>query len=577
MTTLKKLLIVLILPIWMGCSLFSHTTSTITTIHDTINVTSHDTIVTTQILTVYDTVTQNYFTYLRQDSAPDVIYLQPALADSYPEIEAALNYAQTGTGYRIRLSQGQFSSSHPLVVYKFNGFGDYAQSWVNIEGFTNAKNTPGNVLTQIIFTSSYGFGFGIQQGKGCIVKNILFQGAYHFPDNLGELRVDTLRFNQWSDGVCSDNASSPYAGIVIDPFSDPAYYDGITYQKYKGMDSFYLPGMQRSGSTFVQVEGCYIQNFVIGMITSPSHQWNAEMINLWSSQIGNVKVCYAFTQAQSKVNTIKDCMSWGCEYEFLDGESYGIRNGDGSTCPSVDGLNIAGFMHQFIYHLSGSFPAADLRNIYAEGMFKLGVLSGGAADMMTGCTFDFALAHDGVPSPDVMIFGRNITFVGCSFRVYSGSAAYGRITIDAYNALFTGGQLGYIPLFYQYSRFDSLHAWAPRFDNVWIYYAGITINTNVQMSKGALVGNSLPLTINKSDYTGYFTGYDGVAPVAVGDILTTPRGYEDQLGQNPNVGPTYNYPVGYVTGVSKDTVFLIKAGWGLNNGPLNIYVDKVLP
>jgi len=87
------------------------------------------------------------------------------------------------------------------------------------------------------------------------------------------VQVDTLAFTEWSDNSVRNNTMSPYAGVVIDPFSDSAAYPSSS-DLYPGLHAYYPAGMNRSGSTDVRIEECSIANFIVGVMITPSNQQN---------------------------------------------------------------------------------------------------------------------------------------------------------------------------------------------------------------------------------------------------------------------------------------------------------------
>jgi hypothetical protein len=79
------------------------------------------------------------------------------------------------------------------------------------------------------------------------------------------VQIDTTEKAGWEDGIHSDNTASPLAGVVIDSFSDPSHYDGVTYKEYAGDSAYYIPSMSTAGSTDVTIDGCDRRQFLISI------------------------------------------------------------------------------------------------------------------------------------------------------------------------------------------------------------------------------------------------------------------------------------------------------------------------
>lgn len=491
-----------------------------------------------------------------QDTCVPTFAINPIVGDSYKIIQDAIDF-YINTGTKILLRVGDFYISKPLVIAKIVN-GVYKQSSLSIEGAISAKNNP-IAFARIFPMFSDGFAIGVQLGKQVSIKNISLQGKYKKSQSFNALQVDTLNFSDWGDGVCSDNVSSPYAGIVIDFASDPAFYDSVKYRPYPGLEKWYVPGMNRGGSTAVTADGVSIQNFVVGFIVTPSNQANGEIIHLYHSQIQNVKVAYALCQAQSKQCEVKDLEVWGQCHTVFDNVSYGFRHGDGAGSPMVDGVNLAGLVHQ-IFNLSNyTFPAV-LNNVYAESLFKLGAIGGWAGAQLSNFVVDFANGTAGYPTPDFYLRGINIVNTNCQYRLYPGvqfsdNVNHARIILNNEANTFINGNTNLCPVV---TGVDGKNS-SPTFINYSMYYTGKNLNRNDYDSVKSIVRNQL-IHVNRSNFSGYFILKN--AGVSIGDLLLTNKVYEDQFS---NVNGTA-YPVGFVTSYSNDTVYLANVGVGLHQG-----------
>lgn len=486
---------------------------------------------------------------VRTDSTAKTLLFNPLSAggDSYPMLQAAVDFCIVNPGYRIHLNAGDFHISHPLIVAKVYG-ADYGTVAIDLEGSVNAKNTNQAYTTNIFADFTDGFCIGLQLNKGTQIRNIHFGGRFAFPNTLGAVQVDTLRAEQWTDGICRDNRTSPYAAIVIDPFGDPATFTG-SYQMYPGLESYYLPGMSRNGSTAINISGCSIYDFVVGVLVTGGFQYNGELINLSDSRIDNCKVCYAYSQAQSKANTVTDLMVWGGVRTIFDGLNYGFGHNDASTAPFIDVMNIAGNVYQLFDVFASTFPLSA-KMVYAESMFKIGTVRGLAGAHFDDFQIDFPHAGGGVPSPDFIYQGTNTLWTACMLRLYNGQPS--RLILDCPDNTFIGGSMNAPPVVWNTSN------QLATFQNVGMQYTGApSLNTNNYDWQGAI--DKTVIHVNRADFTGWYIASQIVSP---GDLLVTGRPFEPPVQMITGS----NYPVGVVNSISGDTVRLQNIGVGIHDG-----------
>jgi hypothetical protein len=494
-----------------------------------------------------------------------VLYPDPS-GDSYPELQRAIdNYINTGTGWLL-LMPGVYRISHPLIAAKIvpTGYGnDYGQVSLRMEGTAFAKNAPGKYTAHIVPTYNNTFALGIQKGKGCIISNISFEGQYTKPSSLGVLDIDTLPFAKWSDGKAADNRSAPYAGIVIDPFSSKDNYDGVTYKMYEGLQDRYLPVMSHGGSTAIQITGCSFQNFVVGVMVTPSMTYNAEEIDCIDCSISNCRSAYAFSQAQSKANTISRLQVWGGVHTILDGAHWGFHHSDGAICPMVDVVNIAGTVHQLLFAGAYSFPIT-IKRVYAEGLFKIGWADAYTHVHFQDCQIDFQNGNPGVPTPDVYFFGRGVIWDNCMLRIYNGGDNCVRLVWNSPDNFFIGGSLSAPPVVNPVAP--------PKLQSTQMYYKGPHfLNTNkADYDTVFRVSAEAEVRCDRSRFKGTVTG---VAGVRVGDVLLTEKENDEEKALNGGINK--QYPLGFVTAVSGNTVTLQNMGMGIRDGRYPVWVSRL--
>lgn len=484
---------------------------------------------------------------------PFVLLSPDPSGDSYPELQAAIdNYINTGTGWPL-LTAGNFYISHPLIAAKrvITSFGtDYAQVSLHMEGAAFAKNTPTKYTTNIFATFTDGFALGIQKGKGCLISNIAFYGMYQKPSSMTTLDIDTLPFEKWGDGRICVNRASPYSGICIEPFGNPASYDPVTYVMYKGFESWYLPDMSRGGSTAIQIRGCSFNGFAVGTMITPSSQANGEEIDVIDCAYMNCISAYSTTQAQSKANTLTRTQVWGGVHTIIDAGHWGFRHGDGAIAPMVDVMNVAGVNYELIIAQGYSFPVIVSR-VYGEGLFKIGW-----HDTFTSATFrdfqiDFQNGYPGVPTPDYYDFGRGTSWEGCMLRLYNGGANCYRLIWGAGSQFFNGGSFSGPPI----TGTDK-----PVFSHTQNYYGRPDMLDGSSWDSTFVLSGNAAVYCDRSTFNGYIIGLKGVK---VGDVLLTNHAADEFPELVP---PLTTYPLGFVVGISGDTTFLQNMGVGIHTG-----------
>jgi hypothetical protein len=507
---------------------------------------------------------------------------------------------------------GTYPISRPLIIARFTG-NSYKQASISLIGPANSKNISAGYAA-LVPTFNNTFAIGIQLGKGVLIKDLMITGRFTFPNSLNPIQVDTLAFNEWTDGSSRDNRLSPYAGIVIDPFSDAAVY-ARKEDMYPGLHPYYCQNLGRGGSTSVQVVGCSIRNFVVGVMITPSNQQNGELIDVIDCDISGNKVAYSMGQAQSKECHVVRLKCWQPTHTVFDNMHYGFGHGDGAGIPMVDGVNIAGHVKQLCSIYAASF-SGSFRNVYAEGLFRLGFAGGLATVSFEDCQIDFATQDRGIPYPDFLVQGSGASFHDCLLRFYPGVPG-ARLLLSGTNNQYEGGVMNAPPITVNINNEGIYNN--PAFHHVTMYYSGgilgssnwgpITAALPFEGSDGngtdpVYFGNSYVfrdpfygadliykityhdgyertarlsgtpvLHADKSAWTAYFKLKDPLDSnlLRPGDfILTTGLHYQDDY---KNLAAT-TYPVGIVRNIRHDTVNLDNLAYGINNGmALSLWTD----
>lgn len=339
----------------------------------------------------------------------------PGLADNSSQIQAGIDYCLANNIRKLYIPVGRFKVAKSLIVFRPNAF-----STLEIVGESSFWDS--NMGSIINYTGTQGFALGIQNGKGCKVKGIRFEGLFTPPFYSGA-QFFACKFEDFKDNITRDSQYSPHAAIVIDPFTNmpgqiPADGGYPELTKYYGVS----PNFSTStGSTGTDIEECMISNFVTGIISSPNgFTRNAEITYISKIQFTNVKLAIAGCQDQEKGNRIRNISCWGGTHTIFATALYGSGRMAGHY--DIDGANLAGAVNRFIYNVSFGYFPTNIKNIFAESLGEWGTFSSELACSAEGCHIDFANVWEGndINKNVITAQGENVVFRTCNFRFYDG-------------------------------------------------------------------------------------------------------------------------------------------------------------
>lgn len=489
----------------------------------------------------------------------------PGGGDCIQELDSARDLAALKGG-RIVLTIGNYPISRPWVLAQLNSTGsDYNLIGFNVVGEAYAFCTQPGYTVNILPQYTDAPAIVMQGNKGTLIENLNIVGLHKWPLSLNQIQVDTLSFNEWNDHICADNRTASYTGIVIDPFSDPVYFNNQGAPVYSRLSQYYIPGMSRNGSTGIRVTGCSISQFVVGILITGGWQYNGELISIDHNSIDNCKVACAWSQAQSKDNVIDFLKVWGNTHTVFDGVNYGLTHNDASTCPYISHVNVAQFCHQLVNIYSSNF-STSMRDVFAEGVFKVGRVNGFAGTLMDNMQITFPNWWGNLPSPDFYYAGYNTTWILPTLKIYNNLPT--RIVLDFPTNTFEGGSMNAPPIIWN-TYTDPKNGQFARFRNVGMgYYMGggssVLDSNGYDVGGRHYLGGTHRIHINRANFIGWFLASHGTAKVlSIDDLLVcNSKRYEDQ--NNSLVGS--NYTLGYVTAVVGDTVKLRNMGVGIHEG-----------
>ena len=176
-------------------------------------------------------------------------------SDDYLPIQKAINTCIRNNIRTVYFPLGRYKISKPLIirgVSQTENDNSDARTFCTLELLGESSFWDSNLGSQIIPAFRNSFAIGIQDGKGCKIRKLAITGLFTPPSLNNTLRFYSLMFDQFTDSSCRDSRFSPYAAIVIDPFTnlktDKLPADG----GYPGLTSYYGKSSKlstQSGST----------------------------------------------------------------------------------------------------------------------------------------------------------------------------------------------------------------------------------------------------------------------------------------------------------------------------------------
>jgi hypothetical protein len=368
--------------------------------------------------------------------------------DSIPAITKTIDTLNANNTLPITIffPRQRYTIDSPIIVAKYNDVASphqYDQCTIKLMGESGGTNMASGGGTEIVCTATDTFAVGFHLCKSGGIESISITGQYTVP-TMSPLDFYTADFSAYGDPACRDSQYSPYAGVVVDPFrANSLPPDG----GYPGLSAYYLqaPGNATgSGSTGLVFKDMFVTNFTVGFIASPNGQTqNGEVMTYDHIWVANCKAAFASCQAQEKTNVYKHIVCWGTVHTVFTNQDYGYHIDAGNII--MEKVDIAGPVNRlFNWNCGGWYPSI-IKDCYTESLGTFGSFtSGGISATIRDSVFDFVIPDDGqladpVPYPVFHVdINRDITFSGCSFRMYgtglpinlSGAGSYERCTFE---------------------------------------------------------------------------------------------------------------------------------------------------
>ncbi len=343
-------------------------------------------------------------------------------ADDYSAIQKSINTCIRNNIRTVYFPVGRYKISRPLIIRGAAANENDTRSFCTLELLGESSFWDSNTGSEIIATFNNSFAIGIQCGKGCKVRKLKIAGQFKPPTVKDSKQFYSLSFEQFTDGKCRDSRYSPYAGIVIDPFtnlpSDKVPADG----GYPGLLSYYgkYKLSTQSGSTGTELDELSIDGFVVGICSSPNGLTrNAEITIINKVHFNNCKLCISGGQDQEKDNTISNIYCWGGTHTIFATALYGSPRMAGNW--SIDHVNIAGGVVRFIFNDQHGYFPTNISHVFAESLGSFGTFNSQLACEVSDCIFDFAYQSQAGVQTLLIANGQNVVFRSCNFRYYGAN------------------------------------------------------------------------------------------------------------------------------------------------------------
>jgi hypothetical protein len=330
------------------------------------------------------------------------------VADDWAAIQKALDSAAKTSGI-VYVPPGKYRISKPLMIYNWAGK-QYTTVTVKLYGDDNMWSR-GTMIAVIKPDFKDGFALGIQQGKGVIVEGISFQGQYQ-PPAMSQDSMYRLSLEAYGDFTVRRDRYSPYAAVVIDPFSGTPPQGG----GYPKMSSWYRGPQTRSGSTGCRFKDMTFWGFDVGAVTSPNgFTQNAELITFENIRVTNCRIGFGTSQAQEKMNRIINVGAWGVTHTLFASPYFGFGQ-PGHWI--IDGVNTAGQVANLVHRASNGFFPLHVYNVFAESLGSIGYWQSGVGDGMHNSIINFIYPDQVKAYHSSFSQVLGITFNNCHIRYY---------------------------------------------------------------------------------------------------------------------------------------------------------------
>jgi hypothetical protein len=241
-------------------------------------------------------------------------------------IQKSINTCIKNNLRTVFIPAGRYKISKPLLISS-GGIEPVDGGFCTLELLGESSFWDSNMGSELYPDFKNTFAIGIKNGKGCKIRKLKIVGQFNPPNTNDPKKFFNTSFEDFTDHACRDSRYSPYAAIVIDPFTnlptDPLPADG----GYPGLTALYGKAKNfstQTGSTGTEIEELSIRGFVIGICSSPNGLTrNAEITLINKIQFENCKLAISGGQDQEKGNVISNIYCWGGTHTMFATGLYG--------------------------------------------------------------------------------------------------------------------------------------------------------------------------------------------------------------------------------------------------------------
>lgn len=334
--------------------------------------------------------------------------------DDYNAIQKSINTCLKNNIRTVFLPVGRYKISKPLIILNSAG------SFCTLEMLGESSFWDSNIGSELYPSFNNTFAIGIQNGKGCKIRKLKIKGLFSPPNSNDRHKFFNTSFENFTDNICRDSRYSPYAAIVIDPFTNLSSNKIPSDGGYPGLLSYY--GLfnrfsTNTGSTGIEIDEMIINNFVVGICSSPNGLTrNAEITIINKVQFENCKLCISGGQDQEKANIISNIYCWGGTHTIFATGLYGGERMAGNW--NIDHANIAGAVVRFIYNDQHGYFPTYISHVFAESLGTWGTINSELACEISDCHIDFEYPKVAGEQTLITSWGENIVYRSCNFRYY---------------------------------------------------------------------------------------------------------------------------------------------------------------
>lgn len=354
---------------------------------------------------------------LSMKSVKDLGAKGDGVTDDYQAIQNAINYCITNNIRTLYFPVGVYFISKPLIIKGSENF-----TCLNLLGETHVwQSAPGSTI-RCGFNDT--FAIGLQLNKSSIIQGLTIIGKFQ-PQ---QTNFWSTPFDKWGSGA-RDSRYSPYAGIVIDPFTNTK---GVPSDGgYPGLSSYYgkSPNAGTGGSTGVRIIDCVINNFVIAVCLSPNGETqNNEEVVINYLEASNCKTVVSGGQSQEKNNQLSHYSTWGGTHTVFSQGVYGSPGHAGNW--NSDHGNLAGGVVQFIQSIATAWFPSHHDQIFAESLGQIGTVTTQMNVHFSNSHIDFQETTYGIGYQPIVYARGMVKFENCVLRYYNGAIPGYPIIID---------------------------------------------------------------------------------------------------------------------------------------------------